>query len=360
MGMSAAQAALAVDRAAGLRERLSTALEVLEHGPSGALDERLLDEARRAAASLDLGRLRLARTIGRRVRIAIVLVAAVTAATFIPPLGGPPVASDAASNAAATLQRVAEEGPLAPSVRAEIDRAVARLREPGVSRDGADHATRMISEVAADAARARSALATALAAAPHDAVRRMADAAARGDGAGASAAAADLAEKSSAASASGGLPRAEHERLADSLAGAAPEADRAGLASVGEALRAAADAVRRDPGDGGEAHAAETRATLERLAAALAEALKPDAGGVAAAVQAVSQARRTMGLPEVTPVSEGAGAPQPQGAGAPPAPREGVGETGTTESGAPGEAPDAVPDEVRPEDRDVVRRYFGG
>jgi len=120
-GVSLHEAAVAADRAAGLKERLATALEVLESGDQalspGLLDDRLLDQARAAAAPLDPARLVLGRTLGRLAKAALVAVFVLVAGAFVPSVGGPPVAPQAAERAAATLDRLAQQGSVAPLVR---------------------------------------------------------------------------------------------------------------------------------------------------------------------------------------------------------------------------------------------------
>ena len=132
------------------------------------------------------------------------------------------------------------------------------------------------------------------------------------------------------------------------------------------APEAAAEAVRRNAPDMAE--------VMNRLAAAMTESLaEPPPGGVAAALDAVAQARRTLGLPESSAESGGmptglpaSGGPPSRGQVSPeshahgkeavgmPPPSEGQVEPGVAPATAVGEPA------VRPEDRDVVRRYFGG
>lgn len=146
------------------------------------------------------------------------------------------------------------------------------------------------------------------------------------------------------------MPPEARERLADRLSGAAGAAGWAELADLERDLIAAAEAVRKGDPKAGEA--------LDRLAATLADAFgKNRSGGIAAVVAAVGQARRTLGLAESVPpavaealaggaVEPAQGLPSsadPNGAGV------AIG-TGGTE----------IPADVRPEDREVVRRYFGG
>jgi len=76
---------------------------------------------------------------------------------------------------------------------------------------------------------------------------------------------------------------------------------------------------------------------------------------------AVAEARRAMGLPDLPAPDAGGGAMQGQGypaaaaAGSPP-----PGTAAAPGGAGLGAGAHAVSAEVRPEDRDVVRRYFGG
>jgi hypothetical protein len=144
MGVSLRQAAVAADHAAGLKERLATALEVLGREPPGALDERLAGQAAQAAAALDPSRLSLARTAGRSLKVLLAAVLVLAAAALVPPAGGPPVARQAAERAADALGRWAAEKPeaVSPEVRGQIARTIQALTEAGLRRSTADETTR--------------------------------------------------------------------------------------------------------------------------------------------------------------------------------------------------------------------------
>ncbi|MBL7140889.1 MAG: hypothetical protein ISS74_08275 [Planctomycetes bacterium] len=356
-GASLSQAARAADRAAGLDERLATALEVLERtegqGPVSGLGERLLADARRAAEGLVPGDGPLARTLGRRARAVLVAVVVLAGLALVPSLAGPPVARPQAERAAAALETAARDPAVAPAVREAIERAVDRLRDAGARRGSADAATAAVQQAVAGTQKARTQVVETLASADDAGLRQMVAAARRGDAAAAGAAAGDLVARTGADSASGGLTPAERDCVADALDAAAPAAREAGLADLERALADAADAVRT--GDAGRAKPA-----LDRLADVLVRSIGSEGeGGVAAAVEAVAQARRAVGLPPV---------PAEASAGTTPGemPAAGTGTGIVIGTGAPGEgasgtgAADGVPDDVRPEDRDVVRRYFGG
>jgi len=359
-GASLAKAARATDRAAGLEDRLATALEVLDRadgeGPLSDLRARLLEDARRAAARLEPGDVPLARTLDRRARAVLVAVVVLAGLALVPSLAGPPLAVPQADRAAAALETAARDPAVAPAVREAIERAVDRLREAGARRGTADAATAAVHQAAAGAQRARATVAETLASADEEAVRRMAAAARRGDAGAAGAAASDLASRAGADSTSGGLAPPDRDRVADTLDAAVPGARDAGAADLAQALADAADAVRAGDAD-------RAKPTLDRLADVLVRTVGPEGeGGVAAAVEAVAQARRAIGLspvPAVTPE-----APTVTGPGE--APAAGAGTGVVVGPDAPGEGPSAagpvggVPDDVRPQDRDVVRRYFGG
>jgi len=83
---------------------------------------------------------------------------------------------------------------------------------------------------------------------------------------------------------------------------------------------------------------------------------------VDAAVETVDRARRAMGLPAAPDTAVAAGQGEdaggaPAGEGGPEVPRASAGDV---TAGGQGAGAVTVPDEVRPEDREVVRRYFGG
>ena len=358
-GVSLHEAAVAADRAAGLKERLATALEVLEcpargaaEGRPGLLDDRLLDQARAAAAPLDPARLVLGRTLGRLAKAAMVAVFVLVAGAFVPSVGGPPVAPQAAERAAATLDRLAQQGSVAPVVREKIEEAVAKLRQAGPRQGAADKATAAVYETVARVESVRREAIKTLLQVDNREFQKMVREAAKGDAEATAGAAKDLADKLSAPAASSGMPLADRQRLADGLTGAAAAVDPKDLADLAKELAAAAEAVRR-----GESGAAEK---IKRLADEMAKKLgeKPG-GGVAAVVQAVGEARRTLGLAESAPAELTPPGPLPAGAGAEPPPAA-AGAASVGPATAQGTGAAAIPAEVRPEDRDVVRRYFGG
>ena len=132
--------------------------------------------------------------------------------------------------------------------------------------------------------------------------------------------------------------------------GAAAAAGRAELTDLERALAAAADAVRK-----GDPKAAEP---LGRLAAALTDALgKERSVGVAAVVAAVGQARRTLDLAASVPpaVAEAVAGRAVELVEGPPSAAASNGVGAATGAGGV-----QIPADVRPEDREVVRRYFGG
>ena len=126
------------------------------------------------------------------------------------------------------------------------------------------------------------------------------------------------------------------------------------------------------------AQALKERLTSEPVAQAQLRMLvrKQDLGdrpgaGPRDVMAAVSEARRRMGLPELPAPDAGGGAMQGRGYPAAStsakasADRSAAGSQPPGTAAAPGgaglgAAAHAVPAEVRPEDRDVVRRYFGG
>ncbi|MEA3366982.1 MAG: hypothetical protein U9R68_02590 [Planctomycetota bacterium] len=359
-GTSLRRASRAADEAAGLDDRLATALEVLERRrfqeALSGLDGRLLADARQAAGRLDPRAMPLARTASRRGRAALVAAVVLAALAMVPSLAGPPVDGPAADRAARALAPLAEDESLAPAVRQAVRRAVADLRHAGARRQDAEQRTAAVYRAAAEARRARDKAAAVLASAPADEVRRMVRAAGTGDAPGAEAAARDLADSLTGGAGGGNMGPAERERLGDTLDAAVPHARDGGLADLQRALADAADAVR-----GGDTE--RVREALDRLAAALPPALGPRGGvAVAAAVETVDRARRAMGLPPVPEVALAAGpgasaGGAPAGEGGPEAPRASAGDV---TAGGGGAGAVTVPDEVRAEDRDVVRRYFGG
>ena len=354
-GVSLRRAAVAADRAAGLKECLATALEVLDARggpggwPPGVLDERLLAEARAAAAALEPSRLRLARSAGRRGRAVLVMLVALLGGAFVPSIGGPRIASHEGRRAADALGRAAETVALAPALRDRIERTVARLRGGSAQQGEVDRATAELYRAVVEAGRRRADAARALAIPADPKFRAMVEAGHRGDGVGAAAAASDLGGRLRSDPGSGGMPLEDRQRLAADLDGAAAEAKKAGLADLGDGLHSAADAARQPDERTGDA--------FRSLAATVTQALGGAPGGtVAVALSGVRQARVEAGLaPEPPPKAPAPGAPVPPelpvagAANGGPGPRI---ETGT------GSAAVAIPPEVRPEDRDVVRRYF--
>ena len=349
-GTSLRDAALAADRAGRLKERLATALEVRGGCRPGLLDGRLLDQACEAAGHLDARRLPLATSLGPRAKAVLLAVLVLAAAAFVPPLAGPPLEPRAAERAARALENLARDGTIAPTIRETLERTIARLRDAGVRKGDAQRATSAVYQSVARAEGARRETLRAVAEIDEAEMQRMVRAASRGDSSGAAGAAAALAERVASDAASGGMPPEARQRLADSLTGAAAPAGRAELTDLERALAAAADAVRK-----GDPKSAEP---LGRLAAALTDALgKERSVGVAAVVAAVGQARRTLDLAASVPpaVAEAVAGRAVELVEGPPAAAasNGVGAAVGT-SGA------RVPADVRPEDREVVRRYFGG
>jgi len=366
-GVSLREAARVADHAAGLKERLATALEVLpgtcpDFGqaprPSpGLLDERLLSQARQVASQLDVAHLSVERCWPRRVRILLASVLALLVAAFIPSIGGPPLAPADARRAAAMVEQAAQSPGIAPAVRAEIQRALAKLQAAGATRGDADQATAGVYRAAQGMEARRQGAGRILNKIESAEVQAIIRAAKGGDGAGAAAAAESAADKVGSEPGSGGMPMAEREKLTDSLTGAAIEAQHADLAALKENLDRAAAAVKKaDRGAAADA--------FKGLASAATEALgEGAAGGVPALVSAAQGARRELGLPELPPaglagetsVARGAAA-EPGTSGTSP----GAGETSGTRLTGAGGAAFTVPPDVKPEDREVVRRYFGG
>lgn len=391
-GVSLRQAALAADHAAGLKERLATALEVIEKtgdparvssgagedraAPAGSspsavhsapgvpraalaagfLDGKLVAQASEAAHGIDPSALRLWRTGGRSARVLLAAALVLLAATLIPSRGGPPVPRAAAERAAEVLGRAAAEGRwmLAPDVRDAVARAAAAIAQPGARRDGADAATAAVFQAAARAEQARRAALEELRKVEDADVQALARAAAQGDAAGAADAGVAAADRLAGPPGAAGAPEADRRRVADGLAGAAQVARREDLPRLAAELQAAAAALRL-------ADAGAARRALQGVASSLAA--DPD-GGPQGVLAAVAEARRAVGLPDVP-------APQAGGVSGPPLPAHpGAGEHTQASSGVgmppvQGQSggpppPAAVPAEVRPEDRDVVRRYFGG
>jgi hypothetical protein len=353
VGVTLRQTAMATDRAGRLKERLATALEVLEaagRAPGHELDAQLLEQARAAADRLDVPNLALARSIGRRGTMVLVAILILAGLALVPSTAGPPLAAPAASRAAEALAKAACDERIAPDLRQVVERSVARLLEAGARRRDADQATLEVRQAAAQVAERRDAAREALRKIESPEIRKMVEAAGAGDGAGAGAAAGELAGRLRGEPGTGGLPAVERERLADALEGAAPAAERANSARLAEELRSAADAIRRSEGD--------AAAALGRLAGAMTEALgDPSVEGAAVVLATVGQARRVMGLAEAPAPAEGAAVAD----AARPSEVPAIGEPAVSaEGGTSAAAGLPVSPEVRPEDRDVVRRYFGG
>ena len=363
MGVSLRQAAIAADHVAGLKERLATALEVLEappdRRPPGVLDDRLLDQARAAAAGLDPSRLPLARTAGRSAKVLAVAVLALAAGALVPSVGGPVLSPKTAERAAEVLQEASEAPALAPAVRAAVERAVRTLQEPGARQAGADQATAGVLAAAKRARESRQASLSALENIASPDIQEIVRQAAKGDVAAARSAA-EKAAAHLAGGGAGGAAEAERGRIAAGLSGAAQVARREDLPRLAAELEAAAEAVRRGDPQAGPA--------LERLAEKMTETLGPSAAADLVSVEvAAAQVRSAMGLAEPSAGSAGplAGPPVDATGGLPAS--AGLGAAPATGSGAPAEgvAPGVVamppiPPDLSPEDRQVIRRYFGG
>jgi len=408
MGVSLRQAAIVADHAADLKERLATALEVLEkrgetaprgledasrfsgegeNMPSekraghathptppevapGLLDERLLAQAAEAAALLDPSRLRLTRTAGRSVKVLLVAVLVLVAGALVPPLGGPPVPRQIAERAAEALRRWEAHAPEAanPDIRSRINQTIQALTEAGIRQSTADEATRAVVDAAARAARSRQATLDELVKTAVPEVEAMARAAAAADAGGASAAADKAASRLTPLPGSPPAPEADRRRVADGLSGAAGVARRERFAKLADELDAAAEAIRR-------ADAEAARLALRDLANRMTQDLgEPPGAGVQDLVAAIGEARRAMGLAELPGPAAGGSdvnAREPPAApdfakASPGKPAAGSGQAASSgQSPGPGAegqgaAAPAAGAEVKPEDRDVVRRYFGG
>ncbi len=349
-GASLEQAAAGADRAAGLKERLATALEILEADttrPAGVLDGRLLEEARTAAADLAARDLRLSRDLGRRARAALAVTVALVAGAFVPSRGGVPVSEEDARRAAGLLEEAADRFTLAPDVRAALDRAVAEMRRGAAWESRVDRATADVYKQVTEADRRRAAAEDALAQVDDPAFERIASAAGRGDGPGARAAAGDLARRVKMPPEEGGLPEAGRLRLAEGLRGAASRAKKADVSDLADPLSDAAEAVRTGRG-ADEAMAALADEATEALAPVSTE----DREAVLAYVRGARSEAGLVAEPAApTPATTLDASPE---AVTPVAPSKKGPLEGRTVVAAP------VPPEVRPEDRAAVRRYFGG
>ena len=372
IGVSLRRAAIAADHVAGLKERLATALEVLEappdRRPPGVLDDRLLDQARAAAAGLDPSRLPLARTAGRSAKVLAVAVLALAAGALVPSvghtarMGGRVLSPKTAERAAEVLQETSEAPALAPAVRAAVERAVRTLQEPGARQAGADEATAGVLAASKRARESRQASLAALENIASPDIQEIVRQAAKGDAAAARSAA-QKAAAHLAAGGVGGAGEAERGRIAAGLSGAAQVARREDLPDLAAELEAAAEALRRgDPQAAG--------AALERLAGKMTETLGPSAAADLVSVEvAAAQVRSAMGL----------GEPGLSGQGGMPTPlsrrhASGDGENMPSERRAGHATPDSaaspgnqgvtamppIPPDLSPEDRQVIRRYFGG
>jgi len=360
VGVSLREAARAADRAGRLDDRLATALEVLARTPGqgavSGLGPRLLADARGAASGLDPRRLPLSRTLSRRGRAALGATVVLSALALVPSLAGQPVERPAADRAVRALAPLAEEEALAPAVRQAVRQAVADLRRAGARRQDAEGRTATVRRAAEAARQARRKVRDVLASTPAQEVRRMVRAAAEGDPAGAEDAARDLADRLAGGAGGASMGPAARDRLGDSLGAAVPHARDGGLADLERALAEAARAVRSE--DAGKA-----AGPLRRLAGTMVHALGPEGEkAVADAVETVDRARRALGLAPISPAGTAVAAGPDAGG---KAVAEGERETPTESAGqdeAVGEGTSdvTIPDAVRPEDRDVVRRYFGG
>ncbi|MCX5682412.1 MAG: hypothetical protein NT049_01845 [Planctomycetota bacterium] len=380
MGVSLRQAAIAADHAAGLKERLATALEVLNNRrknarglepyavgllpPSaeapGLLDERLLAQATEAAAGLAPSRLKLSRTAGRSAKVLLAAVLVLVAAALVPPMGGPPVPAKAADRAAEALRSWAAEKPEAvnPEIREQIRRTLETLAEAGLRQTTADEATRAAAATAARVERGRKATLDELRKSGSPDVDAMTRAAADADTSGAVAAAEKAASHLAPLPGSPPAPEADRRRVADGLSGAAVVARREQLSKLADQLAAAADALRR-------ADAEAARRALHELAERMAQDLGERPGaGAQNLIATIAEARRAMGLAELPgPVAVGGEVNISEYPATPVAgselPANSNQSAGSVAEGQGAAAPVAGA-AVKPEDRDVVRRYFGG
>lgn len=347
MGVALRRAAIAADRAAGLKDRLATALEVLEgtgHGegaarPARELDARLLDQARDRAAGLDAASLPFARHVGSRGRMTLAVLALLVVGAFLPSRAGPVVAPSRAAPAARHLEEVGRTVKLTPELRERLDRAVARLQEGAARRGEVDRATSAVYRHVAAKSETRR-LAEEVLAGPTEArFQAIVRAAAEGDAAGAVDAAADLAEGLSAPAGSGGMGPGERDTLGDDLEQAADRAEDAGLPELAGLLDDAARAT--------QTPTERTDAAFARLAAGMTAALsEASPEGIEQALASVARVRTEVGLP-AEPSQPG---PEAQAPSRPLPPADG-------ERRAPSVA-DTTAAEVRPSDRPAVRRYF--
>jgi hypothetical protein len=130
------------------------------------------------------------------------------------------------------------------------------------------------------------------------------------------------------------------------------------FAKLADRFDAAADAIRR-------ADAEAARRALGDLAARMTQDLGERPGaGAEGLIAAVAEARRAMGLGELPAFAEaGSGVEDREPPAASAAGSElpaSLGQSAGSVAEGQGAAAPTVGAEVRPEDRDVVRRYFGG
>jgi hypothetical protein len=333
-GVSLRRTAMAADAAAGLQERLTTALEVIERSSAGALDAHLLEDARALAASLDTRSLSFARSLSRTARLAAVAILVLAATAFIPSRGGPAVSAQAAQRAMGALEEMAAKESLAPVIEAAVRKAIGTLQQNSVRQADANQATADILRAMERLDQARRQVADNLNAAGNPDLADLAQKLAKGDLEGARKAAERLGLSLSKPAGAGGLSEADREHVSAGLSGAAQAARREDLLRLAAEMEAAAAAVRKSE--------AETVAALQRVAEAMADSLRPPSPGD---VAAVAQARSTMQLPAwpVQPVAA-VGAPPPA--------------TPTSNSTGAQAVEAAASPTLRPEDRDLVRRYF--
>ncbi len=344
VGVSLRRAAIAADRAAGLKDRLSTAFELIAEGEAddrpraaGGLDGCLVAQAREEAARLDLAALRFGRHVATRGRAALAVLALLVVGAFLPSRGGPVVAPERAEPAARQLQEVSRTVALAPHVRDRLDRTIDRLREGAARRGEMDRVTADVYRRVSAAGDRRRRAEEALAAPSDPRFQAVLRAAATGDPAGAAEAASKLADRLTTPASAGGMPQAERDRLAADLGEAADRAADASLPELAARLEEAAGAV-RSPDAG-------TAGALGRLADGMTEALggtSPEAMG--GALARLEQARTEAGLPARPPGTLLVESPPPGGVAGAETAVVPVADTG---------GPD-----VRPRDRPAVRRYF--
>jgi hypothetical protein len=334
-GATLREAAMAADQAAGLQERLTTAAEVIERTPSrqGALDEHLLGQARAVAAAIDPRKLALARSMPRRAKIVAVAVLILVIGALVPAVGGPAVTPATAQQAAAALEQAAAKDSLAPAIRAAVEKATAALTQSGVRQAEADRVTSGILESIDRQTRARRDVAAALDATKNPELKDLLAKVEQGDLEGARRAAEKLGLRLAQPSGAGGPPPEERERVAAGLSGAAQVARQEDMPRLAAELEAAAAAVRQAQPD--------LAKTLQDLAAGMTESLRPPS---AEDVAVVAQVRRSLDLPPPRPAATATASPPV------------VSSVATSTS----QAVEADASAIRPEDRDVVRQYFGG